>query len=263
MLRTRVIPVLLLQNNRLVKTIRFKNPVYIGEPINAVRIFNDKEVDELILLDITATNDNREPNYKRIEEIVSEAFMPIGYGGGINKIEQIEKLFKLGIEKIILNTAAQVNPDLIKQASQIFGNQSIVVAIDIKKDFWGKTRIYTHSGNKKQGVDLYSFLRIAEEAGAGEIFINSIDRDGTMNGYDIELIKKVSSNVDVPVVASGGAGKIKDFSLAIKAGASAVAAGAMFVFQGVHRAVLISYPKYEELENQLNIDNNGESISNL
>jgi cyclase len=252
MLRYRVIPVLLIKDNGLVKTTRFRNPVYIGDPINAVKIFNEKEVDELILLDITATNENREPNYKRIEEIVSEAFMPIGYGGGINKLEQIEKLFKLGIEKVILNTAAQVNPGLIRQAAEIFGNQSIVVAIDIKKNIWGKNKIYTHSGTKKQNTDIDSFLKIAEESGVGEIFINSIDRDGTMSGYDIELIRHVSGVVSVPVVASGGAGNNKDFSLAITSGASAVAAGAMFVFQGIHRAVLISYPKYEELEKLLN-----------
>jgi cyclase len=252
MLRYRVIPVLLLKSNGLVKTTQFKKPLYIGDPINTVKIFNEKEVDELILLDISATNENREPDYKAIEEIITEAFMPIGYGGGINKIEQIERLFNLGIEKVILNTAAQANQDLINKASNIFGNQSIVVAIDIKKDFLGNNKIYSHSGSKKEETDLISFLRIAEEAGAGEIFINSIDRDGTMKGYDIELIRKVSRLVSVPVVACGGAGNITDFSLAIEAGASAVAAGAMFVFQGIHRAVLISYPRYEELEKLLN-----------
>lgn len=251
MLRYRIIPTLLLKNGGLVKTMRFKNPVYVGDPINAVQIFNKKEVDELIILDITATLEKTTLNYKKIEEIVSEAFMPIGYGGGINKLEQIEKLFKLGVEKVILNTAAYLNPDLIKQAAQTFGNQSIVVAIDIKKDLLGNNRIYTHSGSKKQDTDLLKALKIFENAGAGEIFINSIDRDGTMTGYDLNLIRLVSENVSVPVVASGGAGKIEHFSQAIKAGASGIAAGAMFVFHGVHRAVLISYPKYEELENIL------------
>jgi len=252
MLRYRAIPVLLLKNNGLVKTTRFKNPVYIGDPINAVNIFNEKEVDELILLDITATNEGRDLNYDRIEEIVSEAFMPIGYGGGINKLEQIEKLFKLGVEKVILNTVAHSNPDLINQAAQIFGNQSIVVAIDVKKDFFGKKKIFTHSGSRKQQIDLVKFLKKIEKSGAGEILINSIDRDGTMNGYDNDLIRQVSENVSVPVIASGGAGKIENFSEAIKAGASAVSAGAMFVFQGIHRAVLISYPKHEELEKLFN-----------
>ena len=248
MLSHRVIPVLLIKDRGLVKTTRFKNPVYIGDPINVVKIFNEKEVDELILLDITATNEKREPRYNKIEEIVSEAFMPIGYGGGINKIEQIEKLFKLGVEKVILNTAVHSNPDLIKQASQIFGNQSIVVAIDVKKDIWNKKIIYTLSGSKKQKANIITFVKIAEDLGAGEIFINSIDKDGTMTGYDIDLVKSIANAVGIPVVASGGAANVQDFSMAIKAGASAVAAGAMFVFQGIHRAVLISYPEREELE---------------
>lgn len=248
MLRYRIIPTLLLKNDGLVKTMKFKNPVYVGDPINAVQIFNKKEVDELIILDITATLEKSDLKYKKIEEIVSEAFMPIGYGGGINKIDQIEKLFKLGIEKVILNTAAFQNPDLIKQAALTFGNQSIVVAIDVKKDLFGNNRIYTHAGTKKQDIDLVKALKIFENAGAGEIFINSIDGDGTMTGYDINLIKLVSENVTMPVVASGGAGKLEHFSQAISAGASGVAAGAMFVFHGIHRAVLISYPKYEELE---------------
>lgn len=252
MLRNRIIPVLLLKNAGLVKTTRFKNPTYIGDPINAVRIFNEKEVDELILLDITATNENREPDYRKIEEIVSEAFMPVGYGGGINKLEYIEKLFKLGVEKVILNSAAQLDNNLIKKASQKFGNQSITISVDVKKDFWGKRKIYTHSGSKKQQIDLVAFLKIAEDSGAGEIFINSIDKDGTMSGYDIDLIKEVSGNINLPIVACGGAAKIEDFSLAIKAGANGVAAGAMFVFQGIHRAVLISYPKYDDLEKLMN-----------
>jgi cyclase len=252
MLRYRVIPTLLLKNNGLVKTTKFNNPVYIGDPINAVKIFNDKEVDELVLLDITATNDKREPSYEKIREIVSEAFIPIGYGGGINTLNQIEKLFRLGIEKVILNTAIHSNPDLVKQASNIFGSQSIVAAIDVKKDFFNNYRIYSCSGAKKEKTDLVYFIKKIEELGAGEIIINSIDNDGTMSGYDNNLIKAVSSNVKVPVIASGGAGSLKDFANAIKdGGASAVAAGAMFVFQGKHRAVLISYPKYEELQKVL------------
>jgi cyclase len=252
MLRNRVIPVLLLKNNGLVKTTRFKNPVYVGDPINAVRIFNEKEVDELILLDITATNDKQEPNYVRIREIVSEAFMPIGYGGGINRLDQIEKLFKLGVEKVIINTAAHTNPQLIKEAASVFGNQSIVVAIDIKKTFWGKYTISTHAGRKTQITDIKTFINRIQELNTGEIFLNSIDRDGTMKGYDIMLIKQISPHINVPLIVSGGAGTINDFSEAIQAGASAVAAGAMFVFQGIHRAVLISYPNYSELEALLN-----------
>lgn len=253
MLRKRIIPVLLLRNNGLVKTTRFKNPVYLGDPINAVKIFNEKEVDELILLDITATNQNREPDYKRIEEIVSEAFMPVGYGGGIKTIQQIETLFKTGIEKVILNTSLFTNPNLLNQASQVFGSQSIVAAIDVKNSPFRKYVVRTHSGSKKQTILIDNAIKSFVDLGAGEIFINSIDRDGTMQGYDTELISLVTKLSPVPVIAAGGAGSVSDFALAIKAGASAVAAGAMFVFQGVHRAVLISYPKYEELE--MNLEN--------
>jgi cyclase len=252
MLRTRVIPVLLLKNNSLVKTTRFKTPIYVGDPINAVKIFNEKEVDELLLLDITATNDKREPDYLKIKEIITEAFMPIGYGGGISRLDQIEQLFKLGVEKVIINTAAHTNPQLIKKAASIFGNQSIVVAIDIKKTFLGNYALFTHAGSKKQKHDVLKFIDKVQDLDAGEIFLNSIDRDGTMKGYDTILINQISPLVTVPLIVSGGAGSIKDFSQAIHAGASAVAAGAMFVFQGTHRAVLISYPKYSELEDLLN-----------
>lgn len=241
----------MLNGSGLVKTIKFKSPVYIGDPINTMKIFNEKEVDEIVLLDITATNEKREPDYKRIKGIVSEAFMPIGYGGGINKITQIEKIFKLGVEKVILNTAAILDPSLIARAAEIFGSQSIVISVDVKNDFWGRRGVYTHSGCKKQRTGLIPYLKIAEASGAGEIFINSIDNDGTMEGYDIELIRQVSENVSVPVIACGGAGNLLDFARAIEAGASAVAAGAMFVFQGIYRAVLISYPEYSELEKLL------------
>lgn len=252
MLRYRVIPTLLLKKNGLVKTIKFKNPVYIGDPINAVKIFNEKEVDELILLDISATNENRNPNYEKLSEIISEAFIPIGYGGGIKDLVHIEKLFRMGIEKVIVNTALYTNHHLIGTAATVFGSQSIVAAIDVRKDFLGKYKIYSGSGIKKEHVDLLSFVKKIEDLGAGEIFINSIDLDGTMKGYDINLIKSISTLVKIPVIASGGAGSLKDFATAIKeGGASAVAAGSMFVFHGTHRAVLISYPKYEEIEDTL------------
>jgi imidazole glycerol-phosphate synthase subunit HisF len=252
MLRYRIIPVLLLKNSGLIKTTRFKHPVYVGDPINAVKIFNEKEVDELIILDTTATLEKKEINYKRIEEIVSEAFMPLGYGGGIQRMDQIEQLFKIGVEKIILNTSALVNPNLVKTASSVFGNQSIIAAIDVKKDFFGNYRIYTHSGTVKQSPDLLETIKELENLGTGEIIINSIDKDGTMSGYDVSLVEQVSKNTSVPVVACGGAGTIHHFSEVIHAGASAVAAGAMFVFHGKHRAVLISYPRYQELEKLMN-----------
>lgn len=248
---TRIIPTLLLDNGGLVKTVKFKNPQYIGDPINAVRIFNEKEVDELVLLDIKATSEKRDPNFSEIEEIVSEAFMPIGYGGGVNKLEHIEKLFKIGIEKVILNTAAFTNEDLIKEASQIFGSQSIVISLDFKKDLWGDYKFYTHAGKIKEKGNIIDIVKKFENLGAGEIVLNSIDRDGTMSGYDLTIIEKVSKELSVPLIVSGGAGKLEDFVDAIKNGASAVAAGSMFVYQGVHRAVLISYIKSKELEIKL------------
>lgn len=251
MQRTRIIPTLLLQDSGLVKTIKFKNPKYVGDPINAVRIFNEKEVDELVLLDIKATVEKAEPNFKEIEEIVSEAFMPIGYGGGINKIEHIEKLFKIGVEKIILNSAAFTNENLIQEASSIYGSQSIVVSIDVKKDLWGEYRIYTHSGSNKVKDNLIEIVNKFQKLGAGEILINSIDKDGTMTGYDVALIEMVSKVLDIPVIASGGAGGIKDIVAAINSGASAVAGGSMFIYQGIHRAVLLSYITSESVENEL------------
>jgi cyclase len=252
MLRHRVIPTLLLKNNKLVKTTKFKKPIYIGDPINAVKIFNEKEVDELILLDINSSNEAMEINYKKIEEIVSEAFMPIGYGGGINNINQIERLFKLGIEKVIINSSAYLSSNLIYESSKIFGNQSIVVAVDNKKDIFGKYVLFSNCGKLRQKVSIEEHIKKMIDFGCGEIFLNSIDRDGTMAGYDIELIKIYSKIVEVPLIVSGGAGSIAHFAEAIKAGADAVSAGAMFVFQGIHRAVLISYPKYRELEKLLN-----------
>ena len=253
MLRKRVIPVLLLKGNGLVKTIKFKNPTYIGDPINAVKIFNEKEVDELVVLDITATIENRAPNFSKIAEIANECFMPLGYGGGIKSIDEIKKLFDIGIEKIILNSSLHINPKLITEAANIFGCQSIIASIDIKKNILGNYIIKTHSGTKVNQIKLIEFLKKVEDYGVGEIIINSIDRDGTMEGYDYKLIRITSEIVSIPVVACGGAGKIEHLAKAINdAGASAVAAGSLFVFQGVHKAVLISYPNYSELMEKLN-----------
>lgn len=248
----RIIPVLLLQDGGLVKTVKFKSPKYVGDPINAVRIFNEKEVDELIILDINASKEGNEPNYEHIQEIVSEAFMPVGYGGGISSLKQIDKLFKIGVEKIILNTTAFTNPSLITEASSIYGSQSIVVSIDVKKNIWGEYNIYSHSGLKKQKTELLKSLKDFQEKGAGEIFLNSIDMDGTMCGYDILLIEKAVKALNIPLVAIGGAGNIKHLTEAIQAGASAVGAGSIFVFQGVHRAVLISYITSEDIKGYFN-----------
>ena len=244
---TRVIPVLLLKNNGLVKTVNFKNSKYIGDPINALKIFNTKEVDELVILDIMATKNKREPDYKFIKEIVSEAFMPIGYGGGVSKLEHICKLFKLGVDKVIINSAAILEPDLINKASEIYGNQSIIVSVDVKKDIWGQYKLYSHPNNKKTKLDLFQFIKKIESLGAGEIIINSVDNDGVMNGYDTNLVESVSKSVKIPVIALGGAGSINDLKSAVMHGASAVAAGSFFIFQGIHRAVLISYVTSELL----------------
>ncbi len=248
MRRIRVIPVLLLKGQGLYKTVKFKEPKYVGDPINAVKIFNDKEVDELCFLDITATGENREPNYKVISEIASECFMPLSYGGGITNIEQASKLFSIGVEKIIISTAVHTNPGLVTELSTRYGAQSVVVCLDVKKSFLGKYEVYTHAGKKNSGKNPVQFALDMQKAGAGEIIINSIDRDGTMQGYDTDLLHKVASQLEIPVIACGGAGSVEDLGKAIVQGhASAVAAGSMFVFHGKHRAVLISYPSSKDL----------------
>ena len=234
----------------LVKTIKFKNPTYLGDPINAVKIFNDKEVDELLFLDITATIEHRRPPIEFITKIAEECFMPLGYGGGIRQTEDIKQILSLGVEKVSINSYAVENPAFINAAADLVGSQSIVVSIDVKKDLLGRYKVFTHRGRKNTGLDPIEFAVEMEKRGAGEIFLNSIDRDGSMQGYDLELIKKVSEAVRVPVVACGGAANINDLSQAVKqGGASAAAAGSLFVFQGRRRAVLISYPTPTELEN--------------
>jgi cyclase len=249
MIRPRVIPALLLQGQGLVKTVKFKDPTYLGDPINIVRIFNDKEVDELVFLDITATNENRPPAFDRLANITSECFMPLGYGGGIRNMDDVRHLLSIGIEKVILNTSAVENPALVRDAADYAGSSSVVISIDVKKSFSGKYEVYTRSGKKNTGLDPMKHAIEMEKLGAGEIFLNSIDRDGMMQGYDIDLIRRVADAVSIPVVACGGAGKLQDLSDAIKmGGASAAAAGSLFVFQGSLRGVLISYPSAEDLK---------------
>jgi cyclase len=248
MIRPRVIPCLLLRNEGLVKTVRFKDPKYLGDPINIVRIFNDKEVDELVFLDILATVENRPPNFELLGKITSECFMPLGYGGGIRTLEDVKRLLAIGVEKIVLNTSAVENPSLIRAAADYAGSQAVVISIDVKKTMFGKYEAYTRGGRKSTGLDPVRFAVEMEKQGAGELFLNSIDRDGTMQGYDLDLIRRVADSVSVPVVACGGAGNIQHLAEAIGAGASAAAAGSMFVFQGPLRGVLISYPAQEELK---------------
>lgn len=248
MLKTRVIPCLLLKNLGLVKTVGFKDPKYLGDPINIVKIFNDKEVDELVLLDISATTDGNKPQFSLIERIASECFMPLCYGGGVRSLDDMKILFGLGIEKVSMNSFALEKPTFIRAASGLFGNQSVIVSIDAERSGSGKYEVFTHSGRKATGLNPVELAVEMERQGAGELFVNSIDRDGSMRGYDIELIKMVSRAVNIPVVACGGAGKTQDLVDAVeKGGASAASAGSMFVFQGPHRAVLISYPSPIEL----------------
>jgi len=253
MLKTRVIPTLLLRGAGLVKTTGFRDPVYVGDPINAIRIFNEKEVDELVLLDITASRTGKGPAFSTIENISSECFMPVAYGGGITAVEQIRKILGAGIEKVVVNAAALLNPQLVREAVREFGSQAIVVSIDVKRKLLGRYEVYGDGGTKSTGHEPAAYARQMEDLGAGEVLLTAIDRDGTMKGYDIELVAKVTSAVGIPVIASGGAGTIADFGVASKrAGAAAVAAGAMFVFHGPHRAVLITYPSHAELSAVLN-----------
>ncbi len=244
MLRTRVIPCLLLRNLGLVKTVKFKDPTYLGDPINVVKIFNDKEVDELVFLDITATKERKLPPFDYLAKIASQCFMPLCYGGGVRSIQDMKTLYAIGIEKVAINTHAVENPAIIRSAADQFGSQSVIVSIDVKKSLWGKYEVVTCGGRKKTGLDPVSFAVEMEKQGAGEILLNSVDRDGTMTGYDLELIRRVTQAVNVPVVACGGAGSVADFGRAVnEAGASAAGAGSIFVFQMPHRAVLISYPE--------------------
>lgn len=251
MRRIRVIPVLLLHNRGLVKSVKFKDYKYVGDPINAVKIFNEKEVDEICILDITATKQKKQPDITHITEIVSEAFMPLSYGGGVANLEQAEKLFYNGVEKIILNYAAAHNKKLIGEISNRYGKQSVMASIDYKSNWLGRTSVYTLNGEENIKTTPVDKAKEMQDCGAGEIILNSIARDGTYSGYDLPMIEKVSKSVGIPVVACGGASSIEDFKKAVDAGASAVAAGSMFVFQRPHNAVLISYPNQENLRKEL------------
>ena len=245
MLEKRLIPCLLLHRGGLYKTEKFRNPTYIGDPINAIKIFNEKEVDELILLDIDATAKNREPDYKMIDDIASECFMPLCYGGGIKNVQQMKKVYSLGVEKISISSEAFLNPNLIKEASGIFGNQSVLVTIDIKKDFFGNKKVFIKNGLINTKLEPLTFLKKMEALGAGEIVINSINNDGVMKGFDLELLKSLKSNASIPVIGLGGAGNLDHIKEAFDISKiDGVACGSMFVYQGPLRGVLISYPKH-------------------
>ncbi len=244
----RLIPCLLLRNRGLVKTVKFRDSTYVGDPINTVKIFNEKEVDEIFFLDIDATNAGKEPPYDLIQNIAGECFMPFAYGGGINSLQQIEKIIASGAEKIIINTSAFTKKGFIREAADHFGSSTIAVSVDVKKEFLKGNIVYVNGGKRSTGINPVQYVMMIEDEGAGEILINSIDRDGMMGGYDLDLIKSVSKAVKLPVIACGGAGKLSDFSDAVKSGgASAVAAGSFFVFHGKRKAVLITYPSYSEI----------------
>ncbi|MDG1045250.1 MAG: AglZ/HisF2 family acetamidino modification protein [Bacteroidia bacterium] len=241
--RKRIIPVLLIHQDGLIKSKRFKDYTYVGDPINAVRIFNDKEVDEIIILDIDASKKGRGPNFDFIAEITGEAFMPLAYGGGITQLEEAEKLFYNGVEKIILNTILHISNgfDLVQQIANRYGTQSVIASVDIIKNFFGQQKVYNHSTGKNSSIDILDFCKRCQDAGCGEIMLNSVSNDGMYSGYDINLLSSVANQVDIPVIICGGASSVKDFRLAEENGASAMAAGSMFVFQRPHNAVLISY----------------------
>lgn len=249
MLISRVIPCLLLRDGALVKTIRFKKPQYIGDPLNAVRIFNEYEVDELLFLDISASIDLREPPFDFLKTIAGECFMPLGYGGGLRTTDHLKRLFAIGVEKAVINTAAFEDLSFISKAAELFGSQCVVVSIDAKKNMWGKYRATYKSGTKVSSYSPLDWAKQVENYGAGEILINSVDRDGVMGGYDLELVRQIASAVKVPVVACGGAGSVADLGTAVnEGGAAAAAAGSIFVYQKRNRSVLINFPSAKELE---------------
>jgi cyclase len=246
-LRPRVIPCLQFAGGELLKTRRFKDPLYLGDPINAVKLFNDLECDELVVVDIRATLEKREPDYAMIGEFASEAFMPLAYGGGINSVEQIRRILSIGIEKVVIGTAA---PDgkLIAAAAAVFGSQSIVAAIDVRKTLSGRREVWIRSGTQNIGVEPRAYSLQMQDFGAGELFVQSIDLEGARTGYDIALMKEISAGVQIPVVACGGAGSLEDIRLLLRSSAvAAAAAGTMFVLHGKHKAPLISYPRSAEI----------------
>ena len=245
----RVIPVLLLRNKGLVKTVKFKDAKYVGDPINAVKIFNEKGVDELCFLDIDATREGREPNYNYLSEIATECFMPLSYGGAIRTLDQMRRLIQSGIEKMVINTLTLEKPEIIKAAAESFGSSTIVGAMDVKKNFFGKHLIYSHSKGATVNLDPVKHAVSLQQMGVGEILLNNVDNDGMLNGYDLELVSRITESVDVPVIACGGCSSLDDINKVVnESHASAAAAGSFFVFHGKHKAVLITYPEYDSLQ---------------
>lgn len=249
MFRPRLVPILLIQNNALVKSIQFKKHKYIGDPINAARIFNDLRADELAFIDILASKENRTVSLDFVQKVGEETNMPFAVGGGIKTIEDIQTLLAAGAEKVIINSEAVCNPDFVKEATDCFGSSTIAICMDVKKKLFGKPRVWSHGGTKVSKYSPVEFAQLMEKNGAGELFVQSIDKDGTMEGYDLALVASISKSTTIPVVALGGAGTLKDFAAAYHQGyASAIASGSTFVYQSKNRGVLINYPTLEEIQ---------------
>lgn len=258
MLRPRIIPCLLVHDKGLVKSVHFKQHKYVGDPINAVRIFNEKEVDELMIIDIDATVENREPDYVMIERLAAECRMPLCYGGGVKTVEQAQKIFSLGVEKIAISSAVFDDLSLIQRMGEKVGTQSVVVVLDVKKKLLGGYEVYTHNGKKKTGKNPVEFAAELEKLGVGEIVINSIDQDGQMKGYDLDLIGKIREVITIPMTVLGGAGTLSDIGLLIKKfGIIGASAGSLFVFKGIYKAVLINYPTRIEKDVLINTNYSG------
>lgn len=256
MLRTRVIPCLQLLDATLVKTVGFKKPGYIGDVVNTVRIFNELEVDELCFLSIRATQRGLEPNFDILRQVADECFMPLSYGGGIKDFDTAARIFKMGFEKVVLNSAVFDNPELVTRIAEHFGSQSVVVSFDIKKDILGRSRIYSQGGTVKQTRDYVAYAQQVEELGAGELLVTSVERDGSWSGYDTDLLKNVSDAVSIPVIINGGAGNLDHFSDAVAHGASGLAVGSMFVYQSKGMGVLVNFPDRRKLAQTLGIKTN-------
>ena len=252
MLRRRVIPSLSISHSDLVKTKLFKHPKYVGDPINAIHIFNEKEVDELMVLDITASQDFQEPNYSLIEQFAGECFMPLAYGGGISSMEQAARIFSLGVEKICIQTEALRRPTFVTELANEFGSSSVIVSLDLKRNWLKQRKVFNRVLGKSVNTDWLQVIKELVAAGAGEVLLNCVDKDGTLSGADLEAINIASEAIDVPLIAVGGISSLNDIKEAFSAGASAVAAGSFFVFYGPQSAVLISYPSQSELEEIFN-----------
>lgn len=249
MLKTRVIPALLLREDALVKTVKFNNPSYIGDPINTVRIFNELEVDELVFLDITASNDARQPNLKILAEIANECFMPLGYGGGLNNFETVQAIFQIGFEKVVLNSVMHENKNFVTKIAEHYGNQAVVASIDVKKNLFGKYEVWSHAGKKNTKKNPVEWAQELQEPGAGEILLTSIDKEGTWSGFDTALVKRVTDSLSIPVIAHGGAGNLDHIKDVVhNSKASALALGSMVVFQQKGMGVLVNFPDHKKLE---------------